>query len=97
MNLTSIQFPSLTTDCCRFLMMDPAGLGAMNYDQPAADGSSCRLMAESLRDRYSQARLSLVQLLHYCALIGRELHLDVTPALLCHEGALGALSWFFMA
>ena len=33
----------------RFLMMDPAGLGAMNYDQPAADGSSCKLMAESLR------------------------------------------------
>ena len=29
--------------------------------------------------RYSQALLSLVQLQHYCALIGRELHSDATP------------------
>ena len=29
--------------------MDPGGLGAMAYDPPAADGSSCRVMAESLR------------------------------------------------
>ena len=41
--------------------------------------------------RYSQAALSLVQLRHYCALIGRELqlmkyfHSDDTPALLCHD------------
>ena len=33
----------------RFMMMDPTSFGAMNYDQPAADGSSCKLMAESLR------------------------------------------------
>ena len=31
------------------------------------------------------ALLSLVQLLLYCALIGRELHSDATPALLCHK------------
>ena len=30
-------------------MMDPASLGAMSYDVPANDGSSCRLMADSLR------------------------------------------------
>ena len=34
----------------RFMMMDPTGLGAMNYDQPAPDGSSCKLMAQSLRN-----------------------------------------------
>ena len=34
------------------------------------------------RERDSQAVLSLVQLLHYCTLIGRELHSDV---LLCHK------------
>ena len=33
----------------RFQMMDPKGLGAMNYQQPAPDGSTCNLMAESLR------------------------------------------------
>ena len=33
----------------RFMMMDPTGLGAINYDQPASDGSSCHKMAESLR------------------------------------------------
>ena len=33
----------------RFQAMDPGGLGAMAYDPPAADGSSCRVMAESLR------------------------------------------------
>jgi len=33
----------------RFQMMDPYGLGAMSYDQPARDGSTCRLMANSLR------------------------------------------------
>ena len=33
----------------RFHMMDPASLGAMSYDTPASDGSSCRLMADSLR------------------------------------------------
>ena len=33
----------------RFIMMDPTGLGAINYDQPASDGSSCHKMAESLR------------------------------------------------
>ena len=27
----------------------------------------------------------MVQLLHYCPLIGRELHSDATPALLCHK------------
>ena len=30
-------------------MMDPASLGAMSYDVPNSDGSSCRLMADSLR------------------------------------------------
>ena len=33
----------------RFMMMDPTGLGAINFDQPAKDGSSCLEMAESLR------------------------------------------------
>ena len=33
----------------RFQMMDPNSLGAMSYDQPASDGSSCHLMADSLR------------------------------------------------
>ena len=33
----------------RFQMMDPGSLGAMNYDQPARDGSTCGLMARSLR------------------------------------------------
>ena len=28
---------------------------------------------------------SLVELLHYCSLIGGELHSDATPALLCHK------------
>ena len=31
------------------------------------------------------ARLSLVQLLYYCALIGPELQSVATPALLCHK------------
>ena len=35
--------------------------------------------------RYIQALLSLVELLHYCALISRELHSDATPALLWHK------------
>ena len=39
----------------------------------------------SYRERYSQALFSLVQLRNYCALIGRELHSDATPALLCHK------------
>ena len=51
--------------------------------------------------RCRQARLSLVQLFHYCALIGRDLQsveIFATPALLCHkEPQKGALSWFFMA
>ena len=34
----------------RFQMMDPNGLGAMSYDQPAKDGSTCDLMAKSLRE-----------------------------------------------
>jgi len=33
----------------RYLMMDPAGMGAMMYDKPARDGSTCLLMANSLR------------------------------------------------
>ncbi len=28
---------------------------------------------------------SLVELLHYCLLIGQELHIDAMPALLCHK------------
>ena len=35
--------------------------------------------------RYIQALLSLVELLHYCALIGRELHSVATPALLYNK------------
>ena len=64
--------------------------------------------AVALGERYSQAWLSLVKLLHYCALIGRELHSDATPALLCHKepaqgtqspllGVFLAFHWFFMA
>ena len=34
----------------RFQMMDPTGLGSLNYDLPAPDGSSCSLMAASLRE-----------------------------------------------
>ena len=33
----------------RFHIMNPRSLGAMNYDLPAADGSTCKVMAESLR------------------------------------------------
>jgi len=33
----------------RFHMMDGGSLGAMSYDLPASDGSSCSLMADSLR------------------------------------------------
>ena len=35
--------------------------------------------------KFIQAWLSLVELLHYYALIGRELHSGATPALLCHK------------
>jgi len=34
----------------RFQMMDPNSFGAMSYDQPALDGSSCDVMANSLRE-----------------------------------------------
>jgi len=47
MNRPNAPHGSLAT--YRYLMMDPAGLGAMNYDQPARDGSSCLEMATSLR------------------------------------------------
>ena len=33
----------------RFYMMDPNSMGVMGYDKPARDGSSCKLMASSLR------------------------------------------------
>ena len=33
----------------RYQMMDPAGMGAMMYDRPARDGSTCKQMADSLR------------------------------------------------
>ena len=33
----------------RFQMMDPHGMGAMSYDQPASDGSTSGVMARSLR------------------------------------------------
>ena len=33
---------------------------------------------DDLVGRYGQALLSLVELLHYCALIGRELHSDAS-------------------
>ena len=38
-----------------------------------------------LGDLCNRNVLSLVQLLYYCALIGRELHSDATPAFLCHK------------
>ena len=51
-------------------------------------------VSDSQGEAQSEA-LSLVELLHYCALIGRELHAlkgpiigalsDATPALLCHK------------
>ena len=33
----------------RYQMMDPNSLGAMAYEQPAPDGSTCKIMANSLR------------------------------------------------
>ena len=33
----------------RFQMMDPHAMGAMSYEQPARDGSTCGVMARSLR------------------------------------------------
>ena len=41
--------PNGTLAKYRFYMMDPKSMGAMNYDLPAADGSTGKLMAESLR------------------------------------------------
>ena len=38
----------------RFWMMDPMSLGALGYQSPKADGSSCREMANSLRQVLSQ-------------------------------------------
>ena len=34
----------------RFQMMDPNSFGAMSYDKPISDGSSCNAMANSLRE-----------------------------------------------
>ena len=34
----------------RFHMMNPSSIGAMLYEQPAWDGSSCKIMADSLRE-----------------------------------------------
>ena len=34
----------------RFQMIDPNSYGAMSYDQPASDGTSCDVMANSLRE-----------------------------------------------
>ena len=48
----------------------------------ASAASPCRSVP---RSKYIQALLSLVELLNYCALIGRELHSDASPALLCHK------------
>merc|ERR1711892_689646 len=33
----------------RYQMMDPNSFGALSYDQPAFDGSTCKIMANSLR------------------------------------------------
>merc|ERR1711892_653279 len=33
----------------RYQFMDPTSLGAMGYEQPAPDGSTCQAMANSLR------------------------------------------------
>ena len=46
--------PNGTLAVYRFHGMDPNSLGAMMYDQLASDGSSCKEMAESLRELLRQ-------------------------------------------
>ena len=46
--------PNGTLAVYRFHGMDPDSLGAMMYDQLASDGSSCKEMAESLRELLRQ-------------------------------------------
>ena len=67
-------------------------------EQPKSEGREVELAVEP-GDQISQGDvwalihhnreiypgLSLVKLLHYCPLIGRELHNDATPALFCHK------------
>ena len=64
--------------------------------------------SEPLSRKYIQALLSLGELLHYCAFIGRELYSDATLSLLCHKepvrgtkspllGTFLTFHWFFMA
>ena len=48
----------------RFQMMDPCCLGAMLYDQPAWDGSSCQIMANSLR-KVLKARFEYANGVHF--------------------------------
>ena len=57
------------------LLLQPGGGQAEPHQlgQQVVDGHQ---EAQGHLQRYSQARLSLVQLLHYCALIGREFHSD---------------------
>ena len=42
--------PNGTLAKYRFWMMDPKGMGCMCYDLPAADGSTCKEMATSMRN-----------------------------------------------
>ena len=53
------------------------------------------MISGAYQARYIQAALSLVQLLYYCTLIGRELHSDATLALLCHEDTAQCTSCLF--
>ena len=48
----------------RYQRMDPNSLGAMMYDPPASDGSSCKIMAGSLR-RIIKARFDYANGVHF--------------------------------
>ena len=90
--------------------MDQSTHISLHGDDPAVHGADDGLPEDLVvavpGARYVQALLSLVELLHYCALIGRELHSDATPAFLCHKelaqgtqspqlGAFLVFRWFF--
>ena len=95
------------TLCGRFLVYHfPRNPGQMDYQLILSVGkryllssygaSPCEDLYPGCTDyfkarRYIQTLLSLVELLHYCALIDREHHSDVTPAFLCHKDLLGGV------
>ena len=56
------------------------GVTVSSYEVPVGEDSLVR--------RYIQALLSLVELLHYCALIGRELHSDEIFSQYCYASSL---------